>query len=179
MALVKIRNLEYLRKKDVKLYEAIQDIQRFLPPAEQEPPPNVGNLSVLPLGNGAVDVTFADSGTVNQGVNYFVEHADNPDFRNARVEHFGASRNGTIVIGSGSRYFRVFSQYQNPHSLPSPPVIFGGPQGPFRVFGGGTPTPTLQPSTGSGTSSANGQQIGSGFGKIRIRTSTKVRTATA
>jgi hypothetical protein len=169
MAGVTIRNLDYLQRKDQRLYEALTDIQRALVPQSQDPPPAVTAISVASLGNGSVDVTIADGGAVNQGVNYWVEHADNPNFLNARPEDFGGSRTGVIAIGSGTRYFRAYSQYRYPWSLPNSPVVFGGFGNPTGVVGGGTATPILQPSTGSGTGSTNGQQASWGFGKIRVR----------
>ena len=169
MSGVKIRNLDYIQRKDPKFYEALTDIQRALVPATQEPPPQVTGINVVTLGTGAVDVTFTDRGAVNQGVNYFVEHADNPNFSNPRQEDFGGRRNGVIVIGSGTRYFRVFSQYRYPWSLPNNPVVFGGVGAPTSVTGGGTATPALQASTGSGTASSNGQQGSWGFGRVRVR----------
>jgi hypothetical protein len=168
MGFVEVRNLPYIQRKDVRIYEAFKDVRAALVPETQDPPPQVTAINVVSLGIGAVDVTFADGGAVNQQVNYFVEHADNPDFRNPRVEHFGPSRNRVIVIGSPARYFRVYSQYLYPPSQPNAPVNFGGAT-PTGVAGGGTSTPALQASTGSGTGNANGQQGSVGFGKVRVR----------
>lgn len=168
---VTVRNLEYIRHKDPKFYEALYDLQAALLPQAQDPPPRVTAINVASLGTGAVDVAITDTGEVNQGVSYFVEHADNPNFTNARQEHFGASRNGVIPIGSRIRYFRAFSQYQYPPSQPNDPIVFGGLGAPSGVAGGGTTTPALQASTGSGTGSSNGQQSSWGFGKVRVRTS--------
>ena len=88
MAQVAIRNLDSIRKRDPRLYEALSDIQASLVPQNQDPPPPVTAINAVSLGNGAVDVTIADGGPVNQSVHYFVEHADNPQFLNPRVEHF-------------------------------------------------------------------------------------------
>jgi hypothetical protein len=169
MAQVQLPNLDYLRQKDPKLYETVKAIQGVLAPATQDPPPPVTAINVVSLGNGSVDVTFADGGPVNQGVNYFVEHADNENYTNARVEDLGASRGRVIAIGSPARAFRVYSQYNNPPSLPNEPTVFGGAGTPVFVSGGGPTTPPLQPSTGSGTASVTGQQPGQGFGRNTVR----------
>ncbi|MGH9735424.1 MAG: hypothetical protein ACRD8A_12650 [Candidatus Acidiferrales bacterium] len=165
---VQLPNLEHIRKKDPRLYETIRAIQQYLPPASQPAPPPVTNVSVASNGDGTVDVTFADSGAVTQQVNYFVEHAADATFFGARQEDFGASRNGSIRIGSTARAFRVFSQYRFPPSPPSEPVVFGGAAATL-VGGGGSVATAPQASTGSGTASSSGQQSGQGFGKNRVR----------
>ena len=152
MTLVAVRNLDSIRKRDPRLYEALSDIQASLVPQTQDPPPPVTAINAVSLGNGAVDVTIADGGPVNQSVHYFVEHADNPQFLNPRVEHFGASRNGTIVVGTHDRYIRAYSQHTYPPSQPNTPVNFGGGT-PTAINGGGATTPALMASTGSGIGS--------------------------
>ena len=166
---VKIPNLEYIRSKDPKMYEAFVAIQDALVPSTQEPPPPVSGVSVQSLGTGAVDVTITDNGQINQNVNYFVEHDDNPNFTQPRVEHLGPSRTVQISTGNQGRYFRAYSQYFNPPSQPSAPIVFGGSRNPTRIFGGSGTVVALQPSTGSGTAATNGQQGGSGAGKVPVR----------
>lgn len=168
MAEVAVRNLDYIRKRDPRLYEALSDIRASLMPQTQDAPPPVTAINAVSLGNGAVDVTIADSGPVNHNVHYFVEHADNPQFLNPRPEHLGASRVAQIVVGTPDRYFRAYSQYVYPPSQPSAPVNFGGGT-PTAINGGGTATPALQASTGSGTGATSGQNGGWGFGKVRVR----------
>lgn len=168
MPTVPIRNLNFIRRENPRLYEALTDIQQALQPATQEPPPALNSISVASLGNGSVDVSLADNGPVTQSVNYFVEHADNKDFRNPRIEDLGASRNGTIVVGTVDRYFRGYSQHRFPPSQPNVPVVFGSGV-PTAVNGGGATTGALAASAGSGTANTNGQQGNWGFGRVRVR----------
>lgn len=168
--IVKLPNLDYIKGKDPKLYETIVALARYVPPLKQPPPPAVSKINAVSLGNGSVDVTIEDNGEVTQAVNYFIEHADSATGfgPSSRVEHLGPSRNRVIAVGSGSRVFRAYSQYQFPPSDPNAPIVFGG-SSPTPVVGGGTATPALMQSTGSGTAATDGQVGGHGFGKVRTR----------
>lgn len=166
---VSLPNLDYLRKKDVRLYETLRVIQENLIPGSQPSPPPVTGISVVSNGNGGFDIVLSDAGDVQREVNYFVEHDTSPDFQRARVEDLGASRSTVLQLGSGTFYFRAYSQYRFPPSPPSSPVVFGG-SSPTGVRGGGTQTAPLQASTGSGSAPTNGQLGGSGFGKYTVRT---------
>lgn len=123
---VHLPNMNYIRRKDPRMYETLRTVQRYLPAAIQSPPPPVSNVSVVSNGDGTVDVTFEDGDGVNQAVNYFVEHAADGNFFKPRVEFFGPSRSGSVRVGGTARAWRVFSQYSYPPSQPSAPVIFGG-----------------------------------------------------
>jgi hypothetical protein len=165
---VTIPDLLYAKQMDYRLWNILKHMANFLLPPEQPPPPPVTGINVQSLGNGNLDVTLVDSGAVNRGVNYFVEHADNPNFINPRIEDFGTSRTKVFHIGSNSRYVRAYSAYSNPHSTANTPTNFGGPA-PTLVSAGGAATPVLQASTGSGTASTSGQQGGQGFGTQKQR----------
>lgn len=164
---VHLPNMNYIRRKDPRMYETLRTVQRYLPAAIQSPPPPVSNVSVVSNGDGTVDVTFEDGDGVNQAVNYFVEHAADGNFFKPRVEFFGPSRSGSVRVGGTARAWRVFSQYSYPPSQPSAPVIFGGATA--TLVGGGGAAQGPQDSTGSGTASTTGQQGGQGFGKNRVR----------
>ncbi len=107
--------------------------------------------------DGIYDVAITDNSPVHRGVFYFAESDTSQDFTAPRVHFLGSSRNLRIALGNHTLYWRAYSQYLG--SIPSPPVTFGSP--PVAVTGGGLEGPTLQPSSGSGTATA--QQGGSGF----------------
>lgn len=139
------------------------------PPA----PPPINAINVKTGGEYA-HVTIDHSGEIQQGVHYFVEVANNSNFIGAHPIHFGTSRTRDPIHlaplddagNAQSYYMRAFAQY--PGSDPSQPVNYGGPT-PTPITTTGTTKLTWQPSTGSGTASNTGQQIGWGFGRIQRR----------
>lgn len=139
------------------------------------PPPPINAINVKMAGEYA-HVTLDHSGDIQQGVHYFVEAANNPNFIGAHPIHFGTSRTRDPIhlaakTDSGSAqnwYLRGYAQY--PGSDPSTPVNFGGPT-PTAIAPTGSTQLTWQPSTGSGTAANNGQQVGWGYGKIQRRNS--------
>ena len=138
-----------------------------------EPPPPLNAVNVKVSGEYA-HVTFDHSGDIQQGVHYFAEVATNPNFIGAHPIHFGTSRTRDPIHMAAldddgnpqSWYVRGYPQY--PGGGPATPVNFGGPE-PTPVPVTGATRLTWQPSTGSGTASNSGQQIGWGFGKIARR----------
>ena len=139
-----------------------------------EPPPPLNAVNVKVSGEYA-HVTFDHSGEIQQGVRYIAEIATNPQFRGAHPVHFGTSRTRDPIHmapydddgNPQTWYVRGFPQY--PGGNPAKPVNFGGPE-PTPITTTGTTRLTWLPSTGSGTASNSGQQIGWGFGKIQRRT---------
>jgi hypothetical protein len=139
-----------------------------------EPPPPINALNVKVAGEFA-HVTIEHAGEVKQGVHYFVEAANNPNFIGAHPIHYGTSRTRDPIHlaplddngDPQNWYLRGYAQY--PGGSPSKPVAFCGPS-PSPVTTTGTTQLTWQPSTGSGTASNSGQQVGWGFGKIPRRT---------
>ena len=137
------------------------------------PPPPINALNVKVAGEFA-HVTIDHSGSIQQGVHYFVEAANNENFIGAHPIHFGASRTRDPIhlaaqddAGNPQKwYLRGYAQY--PGSDPSSPVAYGGPS-PTAITTTGATQLSWQPSTGSGTASNTGQQIGWGFGKIQRR----------
>jgi hypothetical protein len=102
-----------------------------------------------------------------------VELANNPQFSQPHVEHLGSSRGRFITLPTNADdgakhtwYARAYTQYQG--SQPSGFTYHGGdsPAG-FQMEGATNMTPL--PSTGSGTASNDGQQGGSGLGKVIFR----------
>lgn len=137
------------------------------------PPPPINALNVKVSGEYA-HVTITHTGSIQQGVHYFVEAANNPAFAGAHPIHFGTSRTRDPIhlaalddSGAAQKwYLRGYAQY--PGSNPSSPVNYGGPQ-PTAITPTGTTKLTWQTSTGSGTASNSGQQAAWGFGKIQRR----------
>ncbi len=136
-------------------------------------PPPINALNVKVAGEYA-HVTITHTGNIQQGVHYFVEAANNPQFNGAHPIHFGTSRTRDPIhlaalddSGAAQKwYLRGYAQY--PGSDPSAPVAYGGTS-PTAITPTGTTQLTWQPSTGSGTASNSGQQAAWGFGKIARR----------
>jgi hypothetical protein len=134
--------------------------------AEPSSPPNPQALDVSAL-NGHFTFAITDqSQGLARGVQYHIEHADNPGFVNAQPIHLGPFRNGHVYLGDDTRYFRAYSSY--PGSPNSNHVYFGGQATPKAVRGGGSVgAPQFLPSRGSGTSAE--AQMGTGPGPIQVR----------
>ena len=173
-----IRNLDYIRNQDPRLYEALQDIvQQHATLAQQVngnptgnpvAPPAPGGVTVQ-AQNGHFQVSIQDGGEIYRGIQYHVEHADNPHFTNSHTEHLGATRNANLFLGNATRYFRAYSSYGS--SPASAPVYHGSPVQPIAVAGGGSVgPPAFLPSQGSGTGTP-GQGL-SGPGPVPFRSVT-------
>ena len=143
------------------------------PVGNAQTPPPIQGLQVKVSGEIAHAV-ITDNNAINKGVHYFVEMDTDPSFPKPHVMHFGTSRAPAPFALPGlnddsvaqTYYFRAYSQY--PGSKPGQRINFGG-QTPIGVTPSPTTPLTLIPSTGSGTAAPNGQQGGSGFGKINRR----------
>jgi hypothetical protein len=137
------------------------------------PPPPIQGLNVVTGGEYA-HITITHNGQIQQGIHYFVEIANNPQFSGAHPIDYGTSRTRDPIHlapldstgAAQSWYARGYCQY--PGSNPSSPVNFGGAS-PTAITTAGTTRLSWLPSTGSGTSAANGSQSGWGFGKIAVR----------
>lgn len=185
-----IQNLEWLRKLSPqslddlhqlgpKLYQALKSVQDAHNAVElqtntnshTEPtaPPPINNLHVS-ASNGHFQVAITDNNEIYRGVQYFVEHADNPNFTNAvQTQASGTSkRNHNEYLGDSARYFRAYSAYGTGPA--SKPVYHGGAQ-PVAVTGGGSVGgPAFLPSQGSGTGAAGQGLVGNG--DVQFRSST-------
>ena len=186
--MLKIRNLDYLRATDpatagtaygARIYEAIQDLNSAISnhlqqtngnaTGEPQPPPSQLGIQVT-TRDGYMHVALNDQGPLYRGVQYWVRHADNPNFVNAiHTQASGTElRNHTEFIGNQTRYVQAYKSY--PWSGPTPPVIHGGAI-PIGVQGGGsTAGPLYLPSQGTGTS-VQGQPP-SGPGPVAFRRAT-------
>lgn len=168
--MITLEHLPYLRRKDPRLGETIDALRKGLLSLAQQAgigisgkiaPPSIQGINAT-AANGSFIITVTDKSATHFGINYFVEYADNANFDNVHTLFLGPSRTSPpVFLGSGTFYFRAFSQYLN--SAPSARVIYGGTN-PTGVAGGGTIAgPTLPPSQGSGV----GQ--GGGFGGTNPR----------
>lgn len=146
-------------------------------------PPPVQALTVKASG-GMVQAVIEDNNQINKNLHWFVEYDTDPNFTKPHVAHLGVSRTMHPInlpakddAGNNQQfYFRAYSQY--PGGQPSDPVHFGG-ETPKAVSPGGTGQMTLIKSTGSGTAQSNGEQGGSGFGKVLRRPATSVKRTSA
>lgn len=128
------------------------------------PPPRLDAFNVATDSNGFAYFGLLHNGAKQRGINYFVEHADNPAFVNAHVLHLGTSRNGQLFIGSSTRYFRAYGAYQGSNEA-AEPFNFGGSTA-SAVVGGGSAPATFTSSNGAGTAPSDGSIPGGGFGPV-------------
>jgi hypothetical protein len=185
---LKIRNLDYLRTTDPstagkeyggRLYEAMQDLNSAVSnhlqqtngnaTGEPQPPPSPMGIQVT-ARDGYAHIALNDQGPLYRGVQYWVQHASNPNFTDAiHTQASGTElRNHTEFIGNQTRYFRAYKSYAA--SGPSEPVIHGGAT-PIAVQGGGSITgPLFLSPQGTGTGPAAGAV--SGPGPVPFRSST-------
>lgn len=173
-----IRNLDWVRSLPqigAKFYEMFKDVSDQLTTVEQQTnsnrtappnaPPSIGGLKVTGQ-NGHFNIAITDASPVYRGVNYFVEHADNPHFTNPHVIDLGASRNHNIFLGNVTRYFRAYSSYAG--SPIGSPAYFGSGAQPTPVVGGGENSgPNFTASQGSGTGAAGAGLQGPGVAPFR------------
>jgi hypothetical protein len=145
------------------------------PTGTMPPPPPHQSLDVKASG-GLVHIVATDHSVINKGEANFLEYATDPAFAKPLVVDMGASRSHTITLpgltdssAPQAFYFRTYKQARG--GQPSSPTNFGGVK-PTPVLPGGTVAMTLLPSTGSGTATNNGQQGGSGYGKVLVRPAT-------
>lgn len=139
---------------------------------ELSPPSRPGQVNVKVSGEIA-HVTIDDPQELQRGGQYHVELSTDPQFSAPHVEHLGSSRGRFITLPTNADdgtphqwHARAYCQYQG--SQPSSYTYYGGDSpASFQMQGATNMTPL--PSTGSGTASNNGQQGGSGLGKVLFR----------
>lgn len=143
------------------------------PVGQVSPPSSPQGLTVATAGE-MMHVSIADNTPLQKGVRYFTEVANNPSFSQPIVIDHGASRTShpfplpTMDNDGNTHNWYARSYSQMPGSDPSKPVVFGG-SNPTPINMQGTTRLTLAASTGSGTAANNGQQGGSGLGKLLLR----------
>ena len=158
LADVKMRD-PYIYSVFKRIVDHINLIERqsgFAPLGQIPAPPTISGLSVV-ASNGWFDIQIQDNGSIQPGIEYFVEYDTTPNFTNARVFSMGPSRNHVLNLGNQTLYWRAYSQYRG--STTSAKITFGSP--PTGVAGGGaTSPPAPQASQGSGTSLIPGNGFG-------------------
>ncbi len=160
------RGLDTIRDSHPQLYESLKDIVAAVnqqgallgtdPAGTVLAPSNSGSIDVT-QNMGLASVVIADPAP-QRLIEYFIEWDTSPDFSNARIIQNGASRQRVTTIGGLTTYWRFYKQL--PGSPVSGFIYFGTAQNPTAVVGTGSGTPTLQPTTGSGTSKVPGGGYG-------------------
>jgi hypothetical protein len=132
------------------------------------PPPAPDDFKVNTCAAGFAYFGIKHNGNIQRGIEYFIEHADNPAFQNAEVMPLGTSRNAPpLYIGNATRYFRCYAMYPGSNQ-PSGKLNFGGTN-PTAVTGQGSTAPNFTGSFGSGTCPTDGSVSGAGFGPVLYR----------
>lgn len=143
-------------------------------PTNHTTPPDPPSSIQVKANNGVAHVTLSDTSQRSRALHYFVEADTTPAFSNPHVQHLGVSRGAFIPLPSKDDnasaqhwYFRSYSQYPGSQQR-SDHQVFGGSV-PTPVDVGGSTQFTPLTSTGSGTSSTNGQQKNGegGFGVLQ------------
>lgn len=166
--MITVRNLDYVRSKDPRLYETLSDIITQTLDVNVPSPPQVASISVT-AADGIFHIVLVDAGNPARAVSYFAEYDTKPNFPSPHVIPMQSARDVRVSLGNLTLYWRGYSQYAPPYiNMPSPPIVFGGST-PTPVVGGGSAGPTLPASTGSGTQPVNGQRGGGGFGTNPVR----------
>jgi hypothetical protein len=182
---IPIRNLEYIRSKDPKYAEALDDIRNYIsnsgqagaynPSGQPASPPNISSLKVT-AQDGIFHAVITDNSNIYRNVNYFLEYSDKADFSNSHQIPLLSSRSYRGALGGQTLHFRAQSQYISGGPA-SALVIHGSGNRPTPVNGGSSATgPAIPISTGSGTnlSPAGGQ----GAGRVAYSKTTNGRPPT-
>lgn len=164
MSDLKVPNLDWIRGVEIdghpgfgaKLYQSLHTLALGVstiaqqtnanPSGTPEAPPPVQQVTVTPHPQG-VDVSIKHEGQFYQGLEYYVDYADNPSFVNARTEHIGQTRNAIIPVGQWNGYYQVRASY--PSGISTRPVLNGGAVAQM-VRGGSTSAVAMQPTQGCG-----------------------------
>lgn len=173
-----VKNIDYIRSQDPKIAEAFDSLANAHSNLTEQTngasngppiaPPTINQLNVS-ASNGHFSAAIIDNNDIYRGVQYYIEHADNPAFQNPHVVPLGDSRNWHSFLGNSTRYFRAYSAY--PSSRPSSAVYHGGSGSPVPVFGGGSvPGAALLRSESSGTGIAGQGITGPGITPWRSST---------
>jgi hypothetical protein len=134
------------------------------------PPSPINGVTIKKSGE-MLHIQISHSGPIQQGVRYFSEISTSGGSQPIVIDH-GTSRTSHPISlptkddAGNTVQYTLHSYNQLPGSDPTPRVAYPG--NPFTMSG--TTHMTLLPSTGSGTASNSGQQVGSGLGKRQRRT---------
>lgn len=164
-----VKNLASIKAQfGARLYEALQSIQDQSVTMQQQtnsnatgepaPPPPIAGVHVSTGPGGEFQVAISDPGQISRGINYFAEHADNPQFTNSHIVDMGQSRNLSAHMGSQSLYWLAYSSYSG--SRPSQAAYHGSQSAPVPVKGG--VAGVRSQSQGSGTGAPGQGLVGPG-----------------
>jgi len=146
------------------------------------PPPPVDNINVKgTLSNGILTCpsehlhwTLDHNQSIQKGVQYITEIANEPNFLQPHVVDHGCSRSGFLHLPAKddsdnpiTYYMRSYAQYHGSDACK--PTVFGGFNRAIPIQMTGSSQSSLLPSTGSGTAGSHGQQGGKGLGSLLVR----------
>ena len=164
--MINLGQLQHIHRTDPKLYETLKQLVdshnllnnlHGIDTSGAVTAPQIVGMLTVTAANGIFRATIIDKSNVSKGVAYFLEHDTTASFLAPVTVHLGPSRDWLEFLGSGTFFFRAWSQY--PLSPPSKLITFGTP--PTGVAGGGAlaaPAPLAE--QGSGTSSLPGNGFG-------------------
>lgn len=182
---MEIPQLNWIRKLSIdgvpdfgaRLFKAMRGIQtqvtnierqgNFSAQAQPAAPPAIQGVHVSTGPGGEFQIAISDTGQVNRGINYFVEHDSDPNFSNPHVIDMGQSRNHSVYMGGQTLHWRAYSAY--PGSDASPAAYHGSAADPLPVQGG--VAGARAPSQGSGTGAPAQGLVGPGPVPARTDTS--------
>lgn len=148
------------------------------PVGQVSAPPPIDSVNVAQAGE-MLHVSLNHNSQINRGIQYFTEVSTNPQFTQIVAAHaHGTSRTSAPFslptkdsTGANHNYYlRSYAQY--PGGPPSSHTVYGGSSSPTAITMSGSTQLNLLSSTGTGTSPANGQSAGQGFGKFSTRPAT-------
>lgn len=156
------------------------------------PPPPIDSIQVNGTQTGStltcpseiLHWTLTHNQSVQKGIQYITEIANEPNFLQPHVYDHGCSRTGFLNLSSLDNngqavtyYMRSYAQYHG--SDAQKPTVFGGFNSATGIKMTGLSMNTLLASTGSGTAGANGQQGGKGLGSVLVRSAPGPKRNTA
>lgn len=160
------RNLAHIFKTIQKDTTTTEQQTNANPNGQPTPPPAINSLHVSTGPGGEFQAAITDNGQISRGVNYWLEHADNPHFTNPHVIDMGQSRNWAGHMGSQTLYWRAYSSYSG--SPASDSVYHGSAATPKPVTGGVAGSRAA--AQGSGTGAAGQGGVGPGPVPQRVPT---------
>ncbi len=170
----------FLRRYVVKSIETTAQNASVSPTGKIAPPAPPESINVTTAGE-YMQVTVNHNAPIQKGIQYITHISPNsPQFSTPIVHDHGSSRCPppfqlpTKDAGGNTISYYVRTIAQNQGGDACKPVYFGG-SSPVAVTMSGSTQMTLQPGTGSGTGSANGQQSAVGLGRTIFRQQTSAR----
>ena len=164
---------QFLRRYVIKAIETTAQNAGVSPTGKIAPPAPPEAVNVSTSGE-MMQITVNHSAPIQKGVQYTTHISTDPSFSAPIIVDHGSSRSPQHIIlptrnGAGDTHdYYVRTGVQYPGSDPSEWTYHGGAS-PIKVNMAGTTQMDIQPGTGSGTGSADGQQSSVGLGKAIFR----------